>query len=140
MIDGIPIGGLQVGVPITIASRDETLSGEFGDGTTFSIALNSANVGTGDFVSPTATLTVTLVDPASGDFDFDADIDGADFLAWQRGTSPNPLSAGDLVSWQASYSASEAATAHSIPEPTASALALLAVVMHVRSSHRQHFS
>jgi hypothetical protein len=38
-----------------------------------------------------------------GDFDNDGDIDGRDFLAWQRGESPDPFSAGDLAAWQGEY-------------------------------------
>ncbi len=115
MIDGVPLDALEVGLPMTIGDRDMTLSGEFGDGTSFSIALNSTNVGTGDFVSPTATLTVTLVDPTSGDFDFDADVDGFDFLEWQR----NP-SVGNLADWQTNYGMTPPALATStaVPEPT----------------------
>jgi hypothetical protein len=41
--------------------------------------------------------------PASGDFDGDGDVDGRDFLRWQRGGSPNPLSSSDLSLWQAQY-------------------------------------
>ena len=37
------------------------------------------------------------------DFDDDGDVDGNDFLAWQRGESPNPLSQSDLDNWQASF-------------------------------------
>ena len=115
MIDGVPLDALQVGVPLTIADRDATLTGEYGDGTAFSIALNPINVGTGDFVAPNATLTVTLVDPSSGDFDFDGDVDGADFLAWQR----NP-SVGNLADWQTNYGMTppSLATSTAIPEPT----------------------
>lgn len=39
----------------------------------------------------------------TGDFDNDGDVDGRDFLVWQRGGSPNPLSSGDLADWQAGY-------------------------------------
>jgi hypothetical protein len=39
----------------------------------------------------------------TGDFDGDGDVDGRDFLAWQRGSSPAPLSNADLVSWQDNY-------------------------------------
>lgn len=38
-----------------------------------------------------------------GDFDGDGDVDGRDFLVWQRGGSPNQLSAGDLALWQGSF-------------------------------------
>ena len=33
----------------------------------------------------------------------DADVDGRDFLKWQRGNSANPLSSGDLAMWQSNY-------------------------------------
>ena len=36
-------------------------------------------------------------------FDGDGDVDGRDFLAWQRNTSAGPLSSGDLVLWQDQY-------------------------------------
>jgi hypothetical protein len=60
------------------------------------------------------------------DFDADGDVDGRDFLVWQRGGSPTPLSAGDLADWQGSYgvgslkavsTAAEAASPVSVPEP-----------------------
>ncbi|MDZ4657600.1 MAG: PEP-CTERM sorting domain-containing protein [Bythopirellula sp.] len=54
----------------------------------------------------------------AGDFDNDGDVDGRDFLKWQRGGSPNPLSAGDLISWQTNYGAGPLmANSTSVPEP-----------------------
>ena len=43
--------------------------------------------------------------PASppGNFDLDGDVDGFDFLKWQRGESPNPLSESDPADWEANY-------------------------------------
>ncbi len=41
--------------------------------------------------------------PADGDFDANVAIDGGDFLAWQRGESPNGAVAGDLALWQAHF-------------------------------------
>jgi hypothetical protein len=38
-----------------------------------------------------------------GDFDFDGDVDGADFLVWQRGEVSNPPSQSDLDDWQAHF-------------------------------------
>lgn len=38
-----------------------------------------------------------------GDFTGDGSVNGADFLAWQRGVSPNPSSTSDLNEWQANY-------------------------------------
>ena len=44
--------------------------------------------------------------PEPDDFDGDEDVDGADFLAWQRGESPNLLSQSDLASLSAPSSCS----------------------------------
>ncbi len=41
--------------------------------------------------------------PLTADFDNDGDIDGRDFLVWQQGGSPNPLSPDDLADWQTNY-------------------------------------
>jgi len=38
-----------------------------------------------------------------GDFDDDGGVDGDDFLAWQQGGSPNPLSVSDLGNWESYY-------------------------------------
>jgi hypothetical protein len=54
-----------------------------------------------------------------GDFDDDGDVDGRDFLAWQRGQSTNPLSAEDLADWQGNYGMAPLASASAIPEPSA---------------------
>jgi autotransporter-associated beta strand protein len=63
----------------------------------------------------------------SGDFDFDGDVDGRDFLAWQRGGSPNgtpggPVSASDLADWQANYGLPLTAVSTAVPEPGGMAL------------------
>ncbi|MEM9658994.1 MAG: hypothetical protein AAF961_11590, partial [Planctomycetota bacterium] len=41
--------------------------------------------------------------PALGDFDVDGSINGADFLAWQRGGSPGPDATGDLDAWSQNF-------------------------------------
>ena len=58
----------------------------------------------------------------AGDFDGDGDVDGRDFLAWQRGLSPNPLSAGDLADWRANYGSGGLAAVTAVPEPQALAM------------------
>jgi hypothetical protein len=64
----------------------------------------------------------------AGDFNGDTVVDGADFLVWQRGGSPNPLSAGDLDLWKANFGTSAAAPAvGAVPEPSAALLAIGAV-------------
>lgn len=62
VLDGAPLDSLTVDSAFTIVDRDVTLSGTLADGSAFSIALNS-DFSFGDFFSPEATLTVTLVPP-----------------------------------------------------------------------------
>jgi hypothetical protein len=38
-------------------------------------------------------------------YDGDSDVDGRDFLTWQRSTSPAPVNTGDLADWQSNYGA-----------------------------------
>ncbi len=72
---------------------------------------------------------VSLVATLPGDFDLDFDVDGFDFLMWQRGQSPNPSSASDLNLWQDNYGATIPApvAATAIPEPTSAVLSLVMV-------------
>jgi hypothetical protein len=60
----------------------------------------------------------------SGDFDSDNDVDGRDFLAWQRGESPDPLSASDLSDWQDNYGFGPLAATTAVPEPSVVAMLL----------------
>jgi hypothetical protein len=76
----------------------------------------------------------------TADFDSDGDVDGADFLTWQRNVSKNTgatLSIGDanndqavdgddLVVWKDQFGSSAAASAP-VPEPGSLALLLAAV-------------
>lgn len=69
-----------------------------------------------------------------GDFDLDGDVDGRDFLAWQRGSSPNPLSANDLAIWENNYGGGSTplasfAAARAVPEPATWGLMLLAATL-----------
>ena len=58
-----------------------------------------------------------------GDFDFDGDVDGGDFLAWQR----NGSGSGDLTDWQDSYGQTAAVASNAtVPEPSTAVLLLLA--------------
>ncbi len=57
-----------------------------------------------------------------GDFDGDGDVDGADFLTWQRGF-PGTFDASDLAEWQGAYGAPPVAAA-TVPEPTSLILTL----------------
>lgn len=92
------------------------------------IGLDANNVLTVDnvkFVGPFAV-------PFGGDFDGDDDVNGEDFLLWQRGESPNGGSAADLAVWKANFGQTAPNPGVSaVPEPgglvltSAAALALL---------------
>lgn len=58
----------------------------------------------------------------TGDFDGDGDVDGADFLEWQRGNSPNLGSAGDLLDWENNYGAAPLSGLSTVPEPSSALL------------------
>ena len=80
------------------------------------------------FVDPSETnfvldrVVYSFPNPLAGDFDMDNDVDGRDFLEWQRDTN-----VGDLADWQvnfgvgipltAAFTAAEAASPGSVPEP-----------------------
>ncbi len=96
---------------------------------------------TGGGVSP-PTLTIVYHVPVVGDFDSDADVDGADFLSWQRGESPTPLSASDLADWELNFG-----TIHpgplptvtaAIPEPSTFALIAMAAGIACSSMRRSY--
>ena len=61
-----------------------------------------------------------------GDFNFNGEVNGSDFLLWQR----NP-SIGSLADWEANYGmvATLSASSAAVPEPTTSALALAALCL-----------
>jgi hypothetical protein len=63
--------------------------------------------------------------PDGGDFDNDGDVDGNDFLKWQRGESPTSLSEADLDAWKANFGPSSLPTAAVAPEPATGALVVL---------------
>jgi len=57
-----------------------------------------------------------------GDFDFDADVDGADFLIWQRDLGD----ATNLADWQDNFGATAAVSAvKAVPEPSSLLLACI---------------
>jgi hypothetical protein len=67
-----------------------------------------------------------------GDFDDDGDVDGRDFLIWQRGgSSPGgPLSTSDLQDWQNNYPTSSGlAAVMAVPEPAISTLFLASAII-----------
>jgi len=69
--------------------------------------------------------TGAAISATPGDFDGDLDVDGADFLAWQRGESPIPLSATDLALWETGFGAPAVAAVQAVPEPASLMLIVL---------------
>ena len=67
---------------------------------------------------------------ANGDYDGDGDVDGRDFLLWQRGESPMPLSVGDLQAWQENYGTNAPAAVAAVPEPATVGLLALAAYLY----------
>ncbi len=86
------------------------------------LTVEIVNVGGTDFTQVSAAAA-----GLAGDFDGDGDVDGADFLAWQRGF-PGSFDADDLTDWQNSYGPGPSASAaQAVPEPGSLALLLIAV-------------
>jgi hypothetical protein len=93
--------------------------------------------GTQSFVDSVKVESSQITDPINdpGDFDGDGDVDGRDFLLWQRGESTTgPLDAGDLLDWQENYGAgSPLVAAVAVPEPgTALLVGILGALLAVR--------
>lgn len=57
-----------------------------------------------------------------GDFDLDGDVDGTDFILWQRGDSPNGGSPADLTAWQSAYNGGALSASNAVPEPSSAIL------------------
>lgn len=117
----------------------------------FSVA-EAMNEITDGFITGSSALAVSIVDVdgtdftqiavvgSPGDFDDDGDVDGFDFLEWQRGASPSPLSPADLADWQNSYGAPAGSlrALSIIPEPNSKLLLVsfiaISIVQYSRSS------
>ncbi|QDS99456.1 hypothetical protein [Adhaeretor mobilis] len=85
--------------------------------------INGTLITPGEFYEATFSIQTTGVfDTEPGDFDEDGDVDGADFLEWQR----NP-SVGNLFGWQNNYgmTAPLSAASTAVPEPSTLLLAML---------------
>jgi hypothetical protein len=86
----------------------------------------------------TNALTIEAYLP--GDFDEDGDVDGRDFLLWQRGGSPNSLSGTDLTAWQNGYGIDNSplvAGTTAVPEPSTCVLLFLTTVAGALTARRR---
>jgi hypothetical protein len=61
-----------------------------------------------------------------GDFDTDGDVDGNDFLVWQRGGAPGGVTAANLTTWRNNFGAPAVAAAGAVPEPSSLVLLVAA--------------
>ncbi|MBA4107415.1 MAG: hypothetical protein C0485_16885 [Pirellula sp.] len=62
-----------------------------------------------------------------GDFDSDQDVDGADFLKWQRNFGTPGYDAASLATWKANFGAPATIATGAVPEPCTAVLGSLAV-------------
>lgn len=83
--------------------------------------------------------SVEELDIPDGDYDFDADVDGSDFLIWQRGFQSTVdvaadnngdaiVNGADLTPWELNYAAVAVQAATAVPEPASLALAALSLL------------
>ena len=87
-------------------------------------------------VSYSLAWNLVVSDLIDGDFDADGDVDGRDFLVWQRGGSPNGINSGDLALWQSQYGLPPAAASTAMPEPGSGLLLVGLAVCCPRNGHR----
>jgi hypothetical protein len=94
-----------------------------------------------------------VVGPPSADFDLDGDVDGRDFLAWQRGYGTvdptfgdgdanydHQVDAADLAIWQAAYGTLPLTASVSVPEPGSLRILATAIVMVYSCQRRKNCS
>jgi hypothetical protein len=112
------------------------IAGLVGNATHFGLLLmgdaNGFQAGFDNFIdTPVLKLTVGT----AGDFDGDGDVDGDDFLLWQR----NPA-VGDLADWETNYGTNPlVASIATVPETATFGLALLSVLgMLAKRSPARH--
>jgi hypothetical protein len=114
--DGVLAESFLLGSSIFTTGRTEMLGNAYKVGGDInSLAFQYRNADTGAVVSGNLEFISTAL---PGDFDADGDVDGRDFLRWQRGGSPSPLSATDLAAWQTNYGVGGLAALQSVPEPS----------------------
>ncbi|QDT73513.1 PEP-CTERM sorting domain-containing protein [Lacipirellula limnantheis] len=129
------MGGVDLGPALALADNVADVF-EFNDSQTISPHLNltvTMNVFlTGlegadviDLNAFTQRFAQTGPTSLAGDFNNDKTVDGADFLRWQRGQSPTPLSQADLNVWRANVGQTLFAVSALLPVPEPSTALLL---------------
>ena len=92
--------------------------------------------------------SVSVLDLPDGDYDFDGDVDGNDFLIWQKslgsttdaaadGNGNGVVDGADRTIWETDLSAAiAAASIATIPEPTSIGLAMLGTLFVLKIRRR----
>lgn len=79
-------------------------------------------------------VTLEVVSSLAGDFDFDDDVDGFDFLTWQQGFGSH-YDGNDLADWEGNFGTvispvvAAVATSAAVPEPTSLVLLVLSSLL-----------
>ena len=118
----VPVGTLEIDVTSTIKAYLQGSLSNYGWALLpFDEGTNGLDFFTGDYgdLLRRPSLQVFLRGP-TGDVDRDGDIDGSDFLRWQRTGLESTESAADFAAWQANFglSAYSVASSTTVPEPT----------------------
>jgi len=81
-------------------------------------------------LAPTLRLDIGVPTFDDGDFDQDGDVDGIDFLIWQRGEVTNPPLTSDLVLWETNYGngGGPLSAVAAVPEPSSLVLLIVGVL------------
>lgn len=96
-------------------------------GLVFTFATDQTRVSNVELLSSQMHAAILQAISPPGDFNLDGQVDGTDFLLWQRGESPNGIASNDLTAWQTNYGLPvdlPQALLQAIPEPTPATLAL----------------
>jgi hypothetical protein len=132
---------LNLGTPITTSAGPLDV-----DDFSFQFSLSTGQIMNGIVkFGPLPTFT-----PNAADYDDDGDVDGADFLVWQRalgatvtpgtgadGSNNGKVDAADLTLWKTNFGSATAAAA-AVPEPAGLALVILAMAPIVARGPRRH--
>ena len=119
-----------------IISTTSGVSGTFG-------SVNGAYLGGGLGLGVTYganDVTVEVIKVLLGDFDLDTDVDGFDFIEWQRGFG-GAYDANDLADWETNYGtvAPLSATSTTVPEPTTGILLMLGLAAMLTGYMHRYF-
>ena len=120
--DGGPPAGTQMewAIPRSLAAGPTLPGTPVFTGNSFDFTLWTDD-GLGDITAESISYTLATAPVTGGDFDGDLDVDGADFLKWQRDLGD----ATSLADWQTGYGPSASTSLSAVPEPTSLLLASL---------------